>query len=224
MNWSYCYKIKNEKLETTNLLYTPLKNLEGNILKMKWDPNEPYQKSNKNLDQDLIDFFFDREVKYIQIFKDKKWTPNIINIDTQNKEILLEWNHESLNAIINDPNRDLNTECPDWKEQIYNILLDINEMGYYKLALYPHCFFLSKDKTIKTIDFYSVIEKSYPFVERKLIEGMIGSDSTQRFDMATTDGLINFEFFFKITMLNHLEKTWVKDNPFPDFYKRLIND
>lgn len=224
MSWNYCYKIKNGHEETTNLLYTPTKNDIGDTLCMSWDPNNPYQAGNDNLDQDLINFFFEREVRYLNTFKDRSWCPTIKEVDLENKKIFLEWNYESLNAVINDPNRNLTLECPDWKNQIFNILEDIDRSGYYKLALYPHCFFLSKEGVIKTIDFYSVIEKSYPFVEKKIIEGMIGKDSTGRFDQATDSGVVNFKTFFEITMLHHLGKTWIKENPFPEFYRRLIND
>ncbi len=222
-DWSYCYKIKDGEKETTNLLYTPMKNNIGDTLCMKWDLSEPYQ-TNESLDEELIDFFFEREVKYINIFKDKPWTPEIKKIDLESKHVFLEWNNESINAIINDPTRNLDNECPTWKEQIFKILQDIDDMGYYKLALYPHCFFINKNGIIKTIDFYSVIEKSNPFIERKLIQGMIGKDSTGRFDQATNIGVINFKTFFEITMLNHLGKTWITDNPFPEFYRRLNND
>lgn len=223
MNWSYCYKIKNGQQETTNLLYTPLKNDLGDTLCMKWAIDD-YQKDNENLDQDLIDFFFDREVRYLNTFQDRLWAPQIQHIDTENKKIFLEWNNESINSIINDPNRDLDRECTDWRNQIFNILDDVDRSGYYKLALYPHCFFINKDGIIKTIDFYSVIEKDYPFIERKIIEGMIGKDSTGRFDQATDSGIVNFKTFFEITMTSHLGKTWLKDNPFPEFYRRLVDD
>ena len=221
MNWEYCYKIQDGVLTNTNLLYSPLKNTLGDTLCMSWDVNDPYQSNNESLTQDLIDFFFEREVKYLSIFKDKPWAPEIKEVDLNNKKIFIEWNNISLNAIINNDNLDLNNECPNWKEQIFNILSDINNAGYYKLALYPHCFFLNKEGLIKTIDFYSVIEKDYPFIERRLIEGMIGKDSTGRFDDSTSDGVINFKTFFDITMTNHLGKTWIKDNPFPEFYEKL---
>lgn len=224
MSWNYCYKIKDNRLEPTNLLYSPTKNKNGDTLCMTWDSNDLYQSANKNLDHNLINFFFDREVRYLKIFKDRPWCPVIKQIDYENKKIFLEWNNESLNAIINDNNRDLDTECPTWEHQIFNMLSDINNSGYYKLALYPHCFFINKDGIIKTIDFYSMIEKSYPYVQRKIIEGMIGRDSMDRFNQATDNGMINFRKMFKTTMLYHLEKTWIKKNPFPDFYRKLIND
>lgn len=223
--WKYLYKIDytNKHSVPTNMLYTPLVNPEGTIMCMVWDENNEYQQSNTGLTTELINFFFEREVKYLTMSQQFSWAPKIINIDMINRRIFIEWNTESVNHIVC-TNRDLSTECPTWKEQIYKILHDLKLAGYYKLALYPHCFFITKDGIVKTIDFYSVIEKDNPFIERNLISGMIGKESTERFDQSTTDGIINFETFFKVTMLTHLGKTWIDDNPFPDFYKRLIHD
>lgn len=223
--WSYLYKkdYTNGHDVTTNMLYTPLVNPEGNIMCMVWDEKHKYQHENDQLTEDLINFFFEREVKYLTMSQKFTWAPKIISIDQTNRQIFIEWNKETLNHIICG-GRSLDEECPSWKNQIYNILQDIISAGYYKMALYPHCFFISEDGVIKTIDFYSVIEKSNPFVERQLIQGMIGKDSTGRFDQSTNNGIINFETFFKTTMLTHLGKTWLTDNPFPEFYMRLCND
>jgi len=221
-NWKYFYKIVDGQPNTTNLLYTPLVNNAGSVMCMLWDENSPYQENTK-LTTELVNFFFEREVKYLTALQDKPWVPKLIDIDLKDRKIFIEWNKETLNTIIFTPGRDLNKECPSWKEQIFEILKDVLESGYYKMALYPHCFFIDTNGNIKTFDMYSTIERSHPFIERKLIEGMIGEQSQGRFNNSTLDGVINFEKFFKITLTDHLSKTW-PDNPFPDFYKRLIND
>jgi hypothetical protein len=224
-DWSYLYKKDyiNGHDVTTNLLYTPLVNPEGNIMCMVWDEEHKYQQQNNQLSKELVNFFFEREVKYLTIMQRYAWAPKIISIDKENRQIFIEWNKETINHVICG-DRPLDEECPTWRNQIYNILQDINLAGYYKMALYPHCFFINKDGILKTIDFYSVIEKDNPFIERQLIQGIIGRDSTGRFDRATNKGIINFEEFFKITMLDHLGKTWIRENPFPMFYKRLFNN
>ena len=223
MNWNYWYKIYEGKLRSTNMLYTPMVNDEGDTLLMKWDVNEEYQSDNKELTEELLDFFFERELKYINIFKDKPWCPDIKEINISEKKIYIEWNKETLNTILFTPGRDLNKECPDWKEQIFEILKDVLDSGYYKMALYPHCFFIDTNGRIKTIDYYSVIERENPFIKRSIIQGMIGELSNDRFDKSTVDGYINFETFFEITLKSHLANSW-PDNPFPEYYKRLFND
>jgi hypothetical protein len=221
-NWKYFYKIVDGRPNTTNLLYTPLINDTQDIMCMWWDENSPYQE-NTRLTADLVNFFFEREIKYLTTFQGKPWAPKLLKVDLQNRKIFIEWNKETLNTIIFTPGRNLDKECSDWKEQIFEILKDILDSGYYKMALYPHCFFIDNKGKIKTFDLYSAIERENPYIERRLIEGMIGHNSTDRFNISTNNGVIDFELFFKLTLTDHLKNTW-PDNPFPNFYKRLIHD
>lgn len=222
-DWKYFYKQDPiDKIRcATNLLYSPLVNPEGTIMCMLWDENCDYQKENKRLTRELIEFFFERELKYLEFFQKYDWAPKIIEIDKPNRKIFIEWNKETCNDIVYTDNRDLNQECPDWEDQLFIILKDIVEAGYYKMALYPHCFFLDKNNKLKTIDFYSCLSKDERYLERKKIAGMLGAESNIRFDEATTDGLIDFEMFFKRALSTHLK--WPGD-PFPKFYKRLFNE
>lgn len=222
--WQYFYKLAyTDGLRTeTNLIYTPLVNLEGTIMCMKFDEHSPYLEENKGISKTIVDFFFEREVKYLTKFQSYPWAPKIIDIDLINRCIYIEFNTNTLNHLIM-TNHLLDDECPDWKDQIFTILQDFNQAGFYKMALYPHCFYLGDDNKIKTFDFYSCVDKEDSLIERDKIEGIIGKESTERFDNSTVDGMIDFNIFFKITVLNHLSKTWF-DNPFPEFYKRLEND
>lgn len=221
-NWKYFYKLDPcGSYIPTNLLYTPLVNEDKSAMCMVWDEHSPYQLDNDRLDKELIDFFFNREVKYLKVFENKSWAPKIIDIDEANRKICIEWNKDTLNRSIYDPTRSLEQDCPDWKEQIYSIIKDIVDCGYYKMALYPHCFFADTQGKLKTFDFYSVVPMNEKYLEKKRIEGMIGWRSVARFDEATTDGIIDFEVFFKNTVKNHLGNAW-PNNPFPDYYKRLF--
>lgn len=220
-SWKYFYKLSTDN-QTTNMLYTALVNEEENTFCMLWDETSPYQHgSNDRLTKDLVDFFFEREVKYLSKFQNKNWAVKIKEIDLKNRKIFIEWNSNTLHRIINDPLKDLSILCPDWKDQIFNILKDITDEGLYKMALYPHCFFLDNNNTIKTFDFYSCLEVKERFLPREKINGIIGKGSGMRFDEATTeDNCIDFDIFFKNTLQNHLGNTW-PDNPFPEFYQKL---
>ena len=220
--WTPFYKMRNGIYSSTNLLYTPLISPDGNVMCMDWSLDSSYHRDNTNRTAELIDYFFNREVKYIDVFKDYEWSPKILDINLINKRIYIEWNKESLNTILFVHNTPVDTVCPDWKEQQYNILKDIRDAGYYKMALYPHCFFLDKNNKLKTFDFYGCVEIANPYIERKQIEGIIGNESGGRFDSATKDGIVDFSVFFKYTMLTHLALTW-PDNPFPEHYKKLYD-
>ena len=222
--WDFVYKRDywGEGLATTNMLYTPVINPDLDVMCMIWDENHPYQQDNKNISKKLVDFFFQRELEHLKLFQGRPWCPKLIDVDIDNRRIFIEYNKESINHIVMDPERDLNAECSDWKDQIYNIVSDIYDSGYYKVALYPHCFFIDKNNKIKTFDYYSCVSRKERYLDRADLEGMIGNHSTDRFNMSTVDGKIDFEIFFKLTMSSFLDVTW-KDNPFPDFYQKLTS-
>lgn len=222
IEWTPFYKIRNGIYSTTNLLYAPMINPEGTIMCMDWSLDNPYHTDNSKRTPELIDFFFNREVKYLMQFQEFGWAPRVYELDLENKKIYIEWNEGTLNTLLFVNNTPIDVVCPDWKEQQYNILKDLRDTGYYKMALYPHCFFLDKNNKLKTFDFYGCVEIANPFIPRKQIEGIIGNESGSRFDSATKDGVIDFSIFFKHTLLTHLAKTW-PDNPFPDYYKRLYD-
>ena len=46
------------------------------------------------------------------------------------------------------------------------------------------------------------------FIERRIIESIIGKDGAYRFDESTTDGQIDFKKFFEITVTRHLTRYW----------------
>lgn len=218
--WNYLYKKDyiTGDIVTTNMLYTPLVNPEGTVMCMLWDSSSPYQDKNKKLTKELVNFCFERELKHLTIMQKFDWAPKIL--DVENNQIYLEFEKETLNHIVTDFKRNLDIECSDWKDQIYKIIKDTLDEGYYKVALYPHCFFL-KDGVIKTIDFYSCVGINERYIETHVIKGLIGNDSIDRFKLSEDKDRIDFKKFFEITMTTHLGKTWIDDNPFPEFYKRL---
>lgn len=219
--WNKFYKYKDGELETTNVLYTPYVNPEGTILCMSWDETDPYQETNTMLTKELINFFFQREVTYLMKFQEYDWAPRVLGVDYENRKVFIEWNKETLNTIIH-TGRSLDKLCPTWKEEIYTILKDIvADNKVYKMALYPHCFFIDATGHIKVFDFYSCLSIEERYLERSKIAGLIGPESGGRFDEATVGEKVDFEIFFKNTLNNQLAKTW-PDNPFPEFYKRLF--
>jgi hypothetical protein len=201
-------------------MYTPLINPEKTVMCMLWDNRSPYQ-SERTLSKDLIDLFLKREIEFLTKLQGYSWAPTLFEI--QDNKIFIEWHKESLNHIVFG-GRNLDQICPTWHKQIYQILYDLKSAGFYKMALYPHCFFLDKHNNIKTIDFYSCAYMSDPFIDIASIKEMIGGESADRFKRATTvDGKLDFRIFFKDTMLNHLNTLW-PDSPFGNFYRDIFDE
>lgn len=224
MQWNYLHKVnyeRRDKLSPTNMLYTPYVSPDGNSLLMHFDAESEYQKYNKKLNKELVKFFFEKELENLQKFQSYNWCPKLIEYDKQKQTILIEFNKETLNRIVTDDNRSLD-EYPSWKTCIEKMLTDLYNEGYYKMSLYPHCFFIGQDQSLKTLDFYAVL-KMGEVIDREFISGMIGDGSVDRFNFATVDNKIIFDKFFEYTMKYQLNSTWGDNHPFKDMYDRLCN-
>jgi hypothetical protein len=224
-NWNYYYKLTPSRvLNDSNMLYSPKVNPEGNVMCMHYCQDQVYRPGRELIDQELIGWFFNREIRFLQELSNLNSTPKIYEIDTKNKCVFIEWNKETLSQIIFDDNRNIDNELPNWKTQIYNILKDFKQKDYYKLALYPHCFYISIDGELKTIDYYSVVPVNERYIERKIIESIIGKEGAYRFDQSTENGIIDFKKFFEITVRQHLTNYW-PNSPFPNFFEEIyLND
>ncbi len=222
-NWKYYFKISDGVLCSSNLLYTPRISSMGDILCMSWNADESYQKTEYDrpyYTQELVDFFFLRECKYLTVFQKYDWCPKLIEIDKEKKYIFLEWNNITLNNILH-KDENINDICPTWKNQMFQILDDLIDSGHYKMSLYPHCYFLDKNNKLKTFDFYACVEKSNPYVKWSILKGMIGKESFKRFNDAVEGDSVNFEKFFIDTIKNYIK--WPEDALSEYYQQRFSN-
>jgi hypothetical protein len=168
--WEYYYKLTQDGYPTdSNMLYTPKMNPEKNILCMHYCVDQDYRKNGTVLEEDLIQWFFDREVRFLNELSHFKTTPKVVDADLANRKIFIEWNKETLSQVVFDKSRNLDEELPDWKDQIKDFLLATKANSIYKMSLYPHCFFIDKNKVLKTIDYYAVVPYTDRFIERRII-------------------------------------------------------
>jgi hypothetical protein len=228
-NWKPLYKINPDdgNLIETNLIYTPLVSPSGTTFCMSFDHTSKYQ--NEELaswlphrpyyTKEMVKFFFDREVTYLKVFQNKPWAPKHVDINFDEQKIFFSWSGETCNQIIYS-GRELEDYCPDWQDQMLDIIEDIVTSGYYKTSLYPHCYFIDNG-ILRTFDFYGCVEKTNPFVELENIKGMIGETSGPRFVSAKTDDRLNIEILFKEALKQYIK--WPGD-PLPNLYKRLFNE
>jgi hypothetical protein len=209
-DWRYYYKLTQHSiLAESNLLYTPTISPDGSMMCMHYCIDKTYRSNTPDsLAEELVDWFFRREVRFLKEFAHFDFTPTIYEIDLISRKIIIEWNTETLSQIVFNPDRSLDRELPDWQEQIKNILINTKKFEHYKMSLYPHCFFISKEGKLKTIDYYAVVPYNERFIERHIIEGVIGSQGAYRFDESTDNGRLDFKKFFEITLTQHLKNYW----------------
>jgi hypothetical protein len=229
VDWKPFYKINPDdgNLIETNLIYTPLVSPDDKIFCMNFDHSHAYQNqelshwlpSRPYYTKEMVEFFFNRELKYFSVFSNRSWAPKVIEIDAENQRIFFEWTGETCNQIIYS-GRKIEDYCPTWKVQMLEILKDITHSGYYKTSLYPHCYYIDQG-ILKTFDFYGCVERKDPYVSITDIKGMIGETSGPRFEAAVKDNMLNVEILFKDAL-----KTWIKwpDDVLPMFYQELFDE
>lgn len=141
------------------------------------------------------DYWFNLEITSIEILSNKSYAPKVLNIDTTNKKIVIDWkNCNNINHLLN-----FNQSLPnDWKEQIKYIILDLESLGIYKINLYPHTFYLDY-LTIRIIDLYGCLYKDALIYQRD-IDHIINDKSRFKFD----HGILNIQETYTYTLKNNI--------------------
>jgi len=197
-NWSFYYKtheIENRDT-TTQMCYEPRVNSEKNVFCMNFCFPSSYQINQPRLDysREFVDFMFEREVRYLEIFKGKDWMPEVLDID--DRKIFIKWYGGTCNDAIYKTNS-LNIS---WQKDLEKIILDQVDQGYLKSTLYPHSHYYDNDGQMHTIDFYATVEKSNPLLPYEKIVCLVGTD-TDRFEKSREEKMINVETIFKSGLL-----------------------
>jgi hypothetical protein len=184
--------------------YEPLISPDRKTFCANYDWQNKYQRiyeSRELYTEEVCTYFFKNEVYNLLKFKDKAYTPVILDIDQKNKKIFFEWNGYTFNEML------YNKELVLWHDDIEHIILDLYNEGVYKLTLYPHCHYLDKNGIMKTIDWYGCIPVSDPFIPVKYMDGII--HETARFRLEETGDLVNGCYNLK-SMFKQSLKTHVK--------------
>jgi hypothetical protein len=202
--------------------YEPLISPDGKTFCANYDWQNNYQRiwqpDRVGYTQDVVEYFFDKEVEYVTRFKDKSYSPIIVDIDYANKRIFYKWG-ASCNALIYNNNGPM---PEDWRDQILNMLLDAYNNGVYKLTMYPHCFYVDANEQMRTIDWYGCVEVADPFIDAKYMDGIIHSTAQFRLDETgeLVNGKYNLELMFKGSLGTHV--MWGGEN-MKWIYREIFN-
>ncbi len=208
-SWNLYYKTHETESRptTTQMCYEPRVNPEGNVFCMNFCYPCEYQSLQPRLSYtaEHVEYMFQREVKYLEIFKNKPWAPEVLDI-VDNK-IFIKWYKNTCNESIY-KSFDLELTHPQWFEDLENIILDQVNEGYLKVTLYPHSHFYDSQGVMRTIDFYATVERGNPYISYDRLLGIVGFD-TDRFDVAKEGSNMNIETIFKSGLLQYSK--WPKN-------------
>ena len=183
---------------TTQMCYEPRVSPEGNVFCMNFCFPCDYQSKQQRLSytREHVEFTFRQEIKYLEMFKDRPWAPEIIDIT--DRKIFIKWYNKTCNDSI--------YKYDDLKESWYNdlesIILDQVNSGYLKATIYPHSHYYDANGNMRTIDFYATVERKNPYFSYQELLGLIGLD-TDRFIKAQENDMLNVETIFKSGLLTY---------------------
>lgn len=224
MQWTQYLKLSEEGNPCmAQQTYEPLVSADGKTFCKNYSwPNE-YQyieTVNRPLYTDEVaEWFFQNELKYIGLFKDKSYAPEIIDVDYNTRKIYLKWYDKSCNQIIYSGKA---WPAQQWRKQIKDIMLDQYNEGIYKLTMYPHCHYIDDNNNMRAIDWYGCVPVDRPYIEEKYMQGIIHETAQFRLEETgeAVDSVLNLETMFKRSLGTHVK--W-GDEDMSYIYKEIFN-
>jgi hypothetical protein len=205
--WNYYYKLLDSNTKgIAQTTYEPLVNPEGTVFCANYNINTSYHKDMGErplYTQEVIDWFFNNEVKNIEFFKNKSYAPEVLDIDYSNKKIFIKWYGSTCNETIYSGKR-----WPHrWIDMIRDIMLDQLNEGYYKLTMYPHCHYVTDQGIMKAIDWYGCLPIGNPIVPKQCMDAIIHDSAKFRLNETgeAVDGYYNMEVMFKRGLEEHVQ-------------------
>jgi hypothetical protein len=129
-------------------VYNLYKSTDNNFICQEYEVRPQYSMM-------LMRSCFIRDLNFIEGELQKyKWCPTLAKEERDGWKIYLRFSGHLCQDII-DRGEPLEDYCPDWKEQLEQMCVDLHKSEIYKLSMYPKCFFIDEDKTLKTFSFFS---------------------------------------------------------------------
>lgn len=220
LEWNQYYKKEpGGELSLTQMAYEPLISSDGKIFCMNFDPNNKYQDFLNTVGNipDLVYTFFDKEIYYLEKFKNYVWCPEVLDVDYKNKKIFLKWYNNTCNDTINQ----LNEIHSDWESQLETIIRALINNRVYKVTLYPHCFYVDNNNTLKTFDYYGCFNFNNATLTVEKLNGLIHRTSQDRFNECINNNVLDIKKLFERSLETHIQ--W-PNNFLNKIYKRLKDD
>lgn len=162
----------------TNLLYEPLVSKDKKIFCMNWNKNQYHD--NEFMTEELYNFWFNQECKYLLHLSNKKYIPEILLMDTKKRVIEFRWYDKNLNVMIE--NNTIN-KVKNWQKKIKEIKDDLEKDNIFKINMYPHTFFFDDEGNAHIMDLYGCTDKHSRYLDTKFLKPLIRGTRFDKFIM-----------------------------------------
>lgn len=138
-NWNYYYNVDNGQQIRANLVYTPLVSSDNKNFCMWFYRDYKYHfdiEQNKKWTEELLTDRFNKELKYWKIAKEYVPTLEIIDVDFNQRKIIIEWPGDDF--YMQSYNKDKDHVLKNWKYYWKCNLKKLWENNVVKLSLHPN--------------------------------------------------------------------------------------
>jgi hypothetical protein len=94
---------------------------------------------------DLINSSFKREIDYLTRLKQYVWSPEVISIDQNKRQVYFKWYDNTAETYLGN----------GWKFQLHNIVKNLHEEEIWKPSFYPKYFYTDSNDQLHAWAFYS---------------------------------------------------------------------
>lgn len=186
-DWDIFYKFKHGNYARANLVYVPRLSPQKDVFCMDYNVDKRYFFDRPLYTQEVCNFFFDNEWFWLDNCKNESFSPEIVDVDHNKRQIFFKWYDTSLNHIIE--NKSFKEEyVPRLKE----LRTHLEKIGILKINFYPHTTYL-KDDVIKIHDFYGCISKHTFYLPWDKVKTILSPMNVWQMGQFESDGLLNME-------------------------------
>jgi hypothetical protein len=190
--------------DTEQGIYQSLINENRDVFCMHFDLDNP------KYPKDLVKSSFDREVRYLKKLSNYSWAPEVITIDENNLEIFFRWY-----------DNDCRKRIPiNFKDQLLQILIDLDYEKIYKPSFYPKYFYVDDLDHIRCFNFYTASDYNEQPINIEFYKPILNSDRLSLIEKISDAGKLDIGILMKYAFNEYIQ--WPQ-NPLPEIYKKVYD-
>lgn len=156
----------------------------------------------------LIESSFLRETRYLRNLQEYKWTPKRVSVDVHSRKISFDWFHNTCEQKLS----------TNWKEQLEEIVSDLDKEKIYKPSFYPKYFYVDNTDQLHAFNFYTAFDYKENPVDVEFYRPILNQDRSELIDTLAPTGQLDLT-----DLLYHAFNNYIKwpDDTLSDIYKRV---
>ena len=197
MNYNYYYNnVPGKGQCRNNLIYTSLLSEDKTeFVQWYYNDTEYHNGQNEIVDPALMQQKWEREIIFLQFMESEapNMIPRIVEIDEEQRKVYLEVQGSDFWERSGCTQDNFNSVCPDWQEQMLDIIEVHKDLGLYKFSLHPNSYFVVNGR-LKSINYFFCYSEEEQLISIKDHLSHISKDrQTELFPKIEQQGLSVYE-------------------------------